>query len=84
MPKVLNQYNATQKELAEGVYCGRGSPWGNPFRMFSADQRDEVIKRFEEEVLPHLDVSSLRGKNLICFCAPKKCHCDSILKKANE
>lgn len=35
-------------------------------------------------VLPTLDVSALRGKDLICFCKPKRCHCDPILIKANR
>ena len=39
---------------------------------------------FEREVLPTLDVTALRDKNLLCYCAPKRCHCDAIMRKANE
>ncbi len=28
-------------------------------------------------------MSRLRGKHLLCWCAPLRCHCDAILKKAN-
>lgn len=45
--------------------------------------RDDVCDRFDAEQLPDMDVSALRGKDLICFCAPKRCHCDAILRKAN-
>ena len=89
MPKVLNKYTATKEELDNAVYCGRGSPWGNPFKMtythwqLKEKERHRVCDKFEKEILPTLDVSMLRGKNLLCFCAPKRCHCDSILRKAN-
>ncbi len=46
--------------------------------------RDDVCDLFEERILPGLDVSALRGKDLICFCKPKRCHGDSILEKANR
>lgn len=83
MPKVLNKHTATAEELSNAVYCGRGSPYGNPYRIGISGTRDEVCDLFEKKVLPKLDVSSLRGKDLVCFCAPKRCHCDTILKKAN-
>ncbi len=81
MPKVLNKYESGVPSGA--VYCGRGSPYGNPFRIGPDGNRDEVCDRFEREVLPKLDVSALRGKDLVCFCAPRRCHCDAILRKAN-
>lgn len=69
-------------------YIGRGTTFGNPFvighvwkgRMMT---REDVINRFKAEVLPHMDVSSLRGCNLKCHCKPLACHGDSILEKAN-
>ncbi len=81
-PRVLNK--SRDGLPANAVYVGRGSPWGNPFRMSAKMNRDDVCERFEEEVLPSLDVSALRGKDLVCFCAPLRCHADSLLRKANE
>lgn len=66
------------------VYVGRGSPWGNPFRIGEHGTRAEVIERFRCEVLPSLDVSALRGKDLVCYCAPLPCHADLLLKEANK
>lgn len=66
------------------VYIGRGSPWGNPFVIGKHGDRDEVCDRFEREILPTLDIEPLRGKNLMCYCAPRRCHGDSILRKLNE
>ena len=28
-------------------------------------------------------MAPLRGKHLVCFCAPKPCHADLLLKRAN-
>ncbi len=81
MPTVLNKYRSGIP--ANAVYCGRGSPYGNPFVIGKDGDRDAVCDKFEREVLPTLDVSKLRGKDLVCFCAPKRCHCDAILRKAN-
>lgn len=82
MPKVLNKHR-TSIMPPNAVYCGRGSPYGNPFVIGRDGDRDTVCDRFEREILPTLDVTALRGKNLLCFCAPKRCHCDAILIKAN-
>ena len=81
-PRVLN-FHRIINAPPNAVYCGRGSPYGNPFVIGKDGDRDTVCDRFEAEILPTLDVSALRGKDLLCFCAPKRCHCDAILKKAN-
>lgn len=81
MPKVYNKY---QNPPHDAVYVGRGSPWGNPFVIGKDGDRDTVCNRFRDEILPSLDVSALRGKDLVCFCAPKRCHADELLRKANQ
>ena len=81
-PRVLNKHR--DGFTLGSMYIGRGSRFGNPFRIGVHGTRDEVCDLFEREVLPTLDVSILRGRDLVCFCAPLRCHGDSILKKANE
>lgn len=81
-PKVLNKYHGNIP--ADAVYIGRGSQYGNPYVIGKHGTREEVITLFEQNILPTLDVSALRGKSLVCFCKPKACHGDSILKKANH
>ena len=51
MPKVLNKYKAGVPHGA--VYCGRGSPYGNPFVIGRDGDRDQVCERFEREVHQH-------------------------------
>jgi hypothetical protein len=66
----------------DAVYVGRGTQWGNPFVMRSEAERDMVCDRFEREVLPTLNVAPLVGRHLICWCAPKRCHADALLRAA--
>lgn len=82
-PQVLNIRRCTKEQKDQGMYVGRGSPWGNPFYIGKHGTRDRVCERFKAEILPTLDIRKLRGKNLICFCAPLRCHADDLLKKAN-
>lgn len=64
------------------VYIGRGSKWGNPFKMRNSSEaeRTRVIREyalwFMQPAQKHLrdDIESLRGKRLGCYCAPKPCH----------
>jgi len=77
-PKVHNKHHKTAP--IDAVYIGRGSPWGNPYVLGKDGDRDQVCDLFEQNVLPTLDLGALRGKDLVCFCAPKRCHGDSILR----
>ena len=43
--------------------------------------RDQVCEMFESMILPNLDVEPLRGKDLVCFCKPERCHGDAIMAK---
>lgn len=80
-PRVWNTNDRDCPDDAVGIM--RGSPYGNPFKIGRDGDRAEVIRRFECETLPTLDVSALRGKHLECCCKPLACHGDSILRKAN-
>lgn len=65
------------------VYIGRGSKWGNPYRIGPDGTREDVLRQYREFLIrsPGLlqEVPALRGKILVCYCAPKGCHGD-ILK----
>lgn len=57
------------------IYVGRGSIWGNPFKMGRDGDRREVLLRYKEYLLHgegrHLlaRLGELEGKTLGCFCA---------------
>ena len=82
MPRVHNKRCGTAPP--DAVYIGRGSPWGNPFIIGRDGTRDEVCDRFEREVLPSLDLGPLRGRELVCWCKPARCHGDAILRALSE
>lgn len=70
------------------VYIGRPSIWGNPYSVTKKRSRAEAIRMFEEYLLgntPLLQrVQELKGKRLICYCAPKACHGDVLARLANQ
>ncbi len=84
MTKVVNK----RKESYD-VYIGRGSKWGNPFRIGVHGNREEVIEMFREWMLGHIGApkgfirpdlddakKELKDKVLGCFCKPEDCHGD--------
>lgn len=71
------------------VYIGRPSVWGNPYPMFSEDDRSEVISKYREWILAQPQLierakKELRGKVLACWCAPRPCHGDVLMEIANS
>lgn len=85
LPEAPRVWNLRHKNHPRGaIYCGRGSPYGNPYIGGTHGSRNMVCDKFEEFVLPDLDVSRLVGKHLLCWCAPLRCHCDAILVKVNR
>ena len=83
--KVVNKY----KESYD-VYIGRGSKWGNPFIIGQHGNRQEVIEAYHAWITHgqgvHLlkDLHELKGKTLGCFCKPKACHGDVLVKLIQE
>jgi len=75
------------------IYIGRPSPWGNPFPLRSESERGACLERFRvwaqfsgdpRAVWIRAHVHELRGKNLVCFCAPKACHGDILAAMAER
>ena len=87
MPQVLNKHHGNIP--ADAVYIGRPSKWGNPFVIGQDGTREEVVEKYRLwlEGQPELQAQAraeLAGKSLVCFCAPKACHGDVLLKVANK
>ena len=81
---IINKYNCSNEERRNSVYIGRGSKWGNPFIIGLHGNREEVIEMYKKHIMPkftHKELLELKGKNLMCYCAPKKCHGNVLLEK---
>lgn len=92
MTRVLNK--KTDTIPPDAVYVGRPNKWGNPFKIGDLDDEGHYITR--QQSIDHylmwitgkldrkeLDIGELKGKDLVCWCAPLPCHADILLELAN-
>lgn len=71
---------------AGAIYIGRGSRWGNPFVIGQHGTRDQVCDKYEAHLQRLVDsgavtledLAALHGKVLVCWCAPLRCHGDTL------
>jgi hypothetical protein len=65
------------------VYIGRGSKWGNPFKIGESSTRDDVIYLYKKWILCQEslinELFELDGKILVCYCKPLACHGDVLV-----
>ena len=73
---------------ATRVYIGRPSKWGNPFVIGRDGSRAEVVAKYRAWIVtqPALmnALEELRGRDLVCWCAPLACHGDVLIDLANR
>lgn len=82
-PRVLNR-RTTYDRNPRCVYVGRPTKWGNPFEIGRDGTRDEVVDKYRAWLpTSGLDPRELKGKDLVCWCAPQRCHADVLLELAN-
>ena len=99
VPRVLNMRRITLAEKTNAVFVGRPSKWGNPFshipsdnphrRVIKVASRERAIACYREWLAKHPQLiedakKELRGKHLVCYCAPMRCHADILLEIAND
>ena len=88
---IVKRGSATAPDAVR-IYCGRGSPLGNPHVMKhkSIAERNRVCDMYAAE-FPTWEqmkecawiIDFMRRRpgfnlELECFCAPKRCHCETI------
>jgi len=84
--KDRNKYKTPPGETVQFVYVGRPTIWGNPFRVpakANSATRHVVVEKFRDYLREHPHLvgkarKDLKGKVLICHCAPKECHADIL------
>lgn len=90
--KVVNVYKDSYD-----VYIGRAtgtgtSIWGNPFVVGTDGEQGECVEKYEPYIreklksgeIPLTELRKLKGRRLGCFCKPKTCHGDVLVKLVNE
>lgn len=95
MPRVWNKRDPNVPK--DAVYVGRPSKWGNPYshepdrskhKLIQVRTRELAVARYKNHLLEHQelfdDLWELRGKDLVCWCAPLPCHADVLLMLANS
>lgn len=91
---VINSRSMTELDRAYGIYVGRGSPLGNPYRVGPDGTREQVIEKYRHwldfairekktEIMVALRYIAAKHADhlfirLICYCAPLPCHADVI------
>ena len=74
----------------EGLFVpiDRGSPWGNPFVLDEDGDRDTVCNSYGVYIDLKYSlvkrVNELQGKVLACWCYPKRCHGDELIRRINN
>lgn len=71
------------------VEIGRSTKWGNPFEIPNDGDRDMVCDSYEKHYFPYKlklndQINELRGKVLVCWCYPERCHGDHLKELSNE
>jgi len=87
MAKVYNRKHRGESP-AGAVYVGRPTFWGNPYIVGKDGTREEVVAKYRQLFdgnprLQGMARQELRGKDLVCWCAPAPCHGDILLEIAN-
>lgn len=83
--------NRNKNSIPSGsIYIGRGSKWGNPYIIGTDGNRDTVCRKYEIRLknlivngdVPLNELASLHNQKLVCFCAPLRCHGDTLERYA--
>lgn len=89
MPKRIQRQRTKGWRMPEGaVYVGRGTKWGNPYKVGTCliPDRRAATEAFAAN-LPIgkiAGIAELRGKDLACWCPlDQPCHADVLLREAN-
>ena len=94
MCNVLHARRVGRRPAPHPVNVGRPTKWGNPFVIGRkpaprrpGDAR-RVVARYRAWIAPQpallAALDELRGKHLVCWCAPERCHAEVLLDLAKR
>jgi hypothetical protein len=84
-----NQLIAWAKSERLDIRVDRKTLFGNPYEMPADGDRDYVCDCFRDFYVDRKPsilnaIPSLRGKVLLCWCFPERCHGETLAEKAND
>ena len=86
MCQALNARHLGRRPAADRFYLGQPTKWRNPFVIGRDGTRDGVIAIYRAWIVlqPALmaALTKLRGKHLVCWCAPKRCHAEALARQS--
>lgn len=90
----LDKITSMKAQTLTSIYCGRGSALGNPYTITYKQDRDYVCDQYAKyfnhtvnvlevpDMVEQVDKIIAAAKEgdvqLVCYCAPKRCHCETI------
>ncbi len=85
MPKVVRILSPAGDKA---IRVDRATDWGNPFIMKKEADRERVCDQYEAYAQWRLAIDPtwldpLRGKDLACWCTPRRCHAETLIRLAN-
>ena len=95
MKRIQRQRTKGWRMPANTVYVGRGSRWGNPFRVgrwfafvpgHNVTDNAHAVELYREDFMPYAMrrpdfLAPLEGKDLACWCPlDQPCHADVLLE----
>jgi hypothetical protein len=87
---VVNMKGLSEDAIRQLIRVDRKTRWGNPFVMRNEAQREAVVSRYRVWLWDQIksgkvrkqELAFLHGKQLGCWCAPRACHADILVKAA--
>ena len=98
MVRVVNLKKYKLKDNEVLIKVGRSTPVGNPFHMRDESMRDEVCDKYKvyfykrvkeagafRDYVAHIYRTALKQDVALgCWCAPKRCHAETIASFINQ
>lgn len=88
MPRIYNFRHFNHH--SDAIRCDRKTKFGNQFIIGKDGNRNDVCDKYEKWIwepeqlsLREQIMDELKGKDLICWCYPERCHCETLMLIAN-
>lgn len=83
--QLIDRYVKNVNREKYDVYIGRGSKWGNPFKIGIDGDREQVIEKYRTYLKQDINLiavakKELEGKTLGCHCYPQACHGNVLIE----